>query len=79
MIGRVAAAVGGFLATQPLIVALYRLGLDPRGVLIAVVVLCAVGVLKGGLLRWAAFGVVIGYVGFHAALAWVLNEGWRDV
>ena len=84
MIGRIAAAVGGFLATQPLLVALYRLGLDPRGVLVAVVVICAIGALKGGLLRWAALGIVIGYVGFHAFVAWVLNEigdgqGWRDL
>jgi hypothetical protein len=76
---RIVAAVAGFAFTQPLVVGLYRLGLDPRGVMIALAVIVGVAVLKGGLLRWAALGVVVGFVGFHAALAWVLNEGWKDL
>ena len=74
MIANVAAAVGGFVVAQPLITALYRLGLDARGVAIAVVVICAFGVIKGGLLRWAAAGVAVGYVGFHVVVAYALDK-----
>jgi len=71
---KLAAAVGGFLLAQPVTIALHRLLDDPFYVLVATVVIVAVGVLKGGLLRWAALGYGIGYVGFEALIVWALDK-----
>lgn len=71
---KLAAAVGGFLVAQPVTVALHRLLDNPFYVLVATVVIIAVGVLKGGLLRWAALGYGIGYVGFEALIVWTLDK-----
>lgn len=71
---KLAAAVGGFLVAQPVTVALHRLLDNPFYVLVATVVIIAVGVLKGGLLRWAALGYGIGYVGFEALIVWALDK-----
>ena len=61
---KLGAFIAGFVLTPTIVAFLYNLGVDPRIVLAGAVAVLAYLVIKGGLLRWAALGVVVGYVGF---------------
>lgn len=78
MIGTVAAFVAGLVGAPFLTTLLYRtLPPGPTWVALAVTgVVVLFAVRRGGLLRWAAIGYVVGVLGFHAVVAWLI-EGAR--
>lgn len=69
-----AAAVGGFVAAPAIVAFLVRIGAPVQFVAIAVPAIVLFGVVKGGLLRWAAIGFGVGFVGVAALIAWVLDQ-----
>lgn len=71
---KLAAFIAGFVLTPTLVTLLYNVDVDPRVVLAGVVAVLAYLLVKGGLLRWAALGVVVGYVGFQAIVVWALSN-----
>lgn len=71
---KLAAFIAGFVLTPTLVTLLYNVDVDPRVVLAGVVAVLAYLLIKGGLLRWAALGVVVGYVGFQAVIVWALSN-----
>lgn len=76
MFAKVAVFVAGVVFAPVLMTSLFRL-LDLDNALPALAVaavLVLIGVLKGGLLRWAAFGLAIGVIGFEVFVVWLLGH-----
>lgn len=78
MIAKVLAFAGGVIVAPFLVTALFRVFETAIPVLPVTVAVVVVGVLKGGLWRWAAAGFGVGVIGFEAVILWVLHE-WSEV
>ena len=74
MLAKVLAFAGGVAAAPLVFVALFRLTDQVWPVLPVTVAIVAIGVLRGGLLRWAAAGFGVGVVGFEAVVVWALDR-----
>lgn len=76
MLAKIAAVVAGVVAAPVIMTGLFRLlDLDSALPALAIAaVIALVCVLKGGLLRWAALGFVIGVVGFEVFIVWLLGQ-----
>ena len=73
-LAKILAFAGGVLAAPFVVTGLFRLFETSWPVLPVTVAIVAIGVLRGGLLRWAAAGFGVGVVGFEAFVVWVLDH-----
>lgn len=74
MIAKAAAFAGGVILAPAMVTALFRIFETAWPVLPVTIAIVAVGVLKGGLLRWFALGFGAGVVGFEALLLFALDN-----
>lgn len=73
-LAKILAFAGGVVVAPFVVTGLFRLFETSWPVLPVTVAIVVVGVLRGGLLRWAAAGFGVGVVGFEAFIVWVLNR-----